>query len=227
MCSRIVVWCVNLSTIQITYKSSAWWVSSMTSLVASIRAVCHIWAVCTVGILVSVTILAWSDNYILNIVVDWQIDSWFLQHFFLSSSHQRWFIDRLLWNWSRSMWTMMTSCILVVEVLSLVLQIGRCSMSMVLVLVDTSVRLAWIVYMVSLTGRLSICSSYLLRVSSIFPCPDSSWPSSCSWWCTSRLIDTDELIYEIVEALLIITLGELLVTVVIEVLMQNLLKIFM
>ena len=199
----------------------------MATLVAIVRASGHIWVVCTVGILVSVAVLAWCNDHILNIVVDWQIDCWFLHRLqFLISVHQRRFVNRLLWNRSWSMWTMMARCILVVEVCCLVLQIGWSSMSMVLILVDTSVRLAWIVHMIPLTRR-SIIGTNLLRMSSILPSPESSRTSTCSCWSTSWLIDSDKFIDEVVEALLIITLGELLVSVVVKVLMQDLLEIFM
>lgn len=42
----------------------------MTSLVAGVWAICHVRVVCTMGILVSVAVLAWGDDHVLNIVVD-------------------------------------------------------------------------------------------------------------------------------------------------------------
>ena len=99
-------------------------------------------------------------------------------------------------------------------------------MRMVLLIVDTSVRLAWIMYMVSLTSRLSICGAYLLRVGSILTCPDSSWASTCSSCTTTWLIDTNELVNKVIEALFIIPLWKLLVAVVVKILMQYLFEIF-
>ena len=96
-----------------------------------------------------------------------------------------------------------------------------------LLVMNTSVWLTWIVHMVSLPSRLSIRSTDLLGVCPILACPDSSWTSACSSCATTRLIDPNEFVDEIVKALLIIALWELLVAIVIKILMQDLLEILM
>ena len=49
--------------------------------------------------------------------------------------------------------------------------------------------------------------------------------STCSSCATTWLIDTYELIYKVIEALLVISLRKLLVPIVIKILMQNLLQV--
>jgi hypothetical protein len=122
---------------------------------------------------------------------------------------------------------MMTLRILVVKVLGLVLEIWWSSVGMVLLIMDTSVRLTWVVDVVALACWLSICGPYLFRMGSILACPDSSWASTCSSCATTWLIDTYELIYKVIEALLVISLRKLLVPIVIKILMQNLLQVLM
>jgi len=71
MRSRIVIcWRVDLPTVQITYKSTRLRISSVASLVAGVGSWCCVRVVSAVGVLVSVAVLTWCHNYILDVVVD-------------------------------------------------------------------------------------------------------------------------------------------------------------
>lgn len=76
-------------------------------MVAGVWAICHVRVVRTMGVLISVAVLAWSYDHVLDIVVDRQVDSRLLDLHFLTTVHQGRFVDRLLWNRSWPVWTMM------------------------------------------------------------------------------------------------------------------------
>jgi hypothetical protein len=72
MRSRVMICCwVDLTAVQITDESIGRWISSMPTLIAGVWPWCHIWVMCAMSVLISVAILAWRDNHILHIIVDW------------------------------------------------------------------------------------------------------------------------------------------------------------
>lgn len=91
-------------------------------------------------------------------------------------------------------------------------------MCVMLLIMNTSVRLTWIMYMVTLTSSLGVCCAYLLRVGSILTSSNSSWTSTRSSCSSSWLIDTNELVNKVIESLFVISLWELLITIVVQIL---------
>ena len=146
----------------------------------TIRSWCSIiWRMATTMTrLLTITILSRGHNHILNIIVNRKIYSWFLHFHFIFWIDQRG-LRLLLRNWGRSM--MIRICGSINEIShfwsKVIMMITRCTMAMM----NTSMRLTWILKMIT-TSRLSQISPVsFFWMSSIFSWSNSG--SSLRSWC--------------------------------------------
>lgn len=151
-------WRVHWSSVQITDEIRSSWLivrirHIMVNRAWSIGACSSIIRRMTSAVswLLTITILPRGHDNILNVVVDWKVDCWFLHFNFLIGTDQRGF-GLLLWNWGWSMVIWVGGSVNKIAYFwsMVIVMITGCSMSMM----DSSMRLTRILEMIT-TSRLS------------------------------------------------------------------------
>ena len=173
--------------------------------------------------LLTIAVLTRGYDHILNIVIDWKIYSRFLHFHLLLGANQRRLRSRLRYRCRPMMIWISCSIDKVSNFRSvMIVMITRSSMPMM----DSTVRLTRILKMISTCRLTQISPIGFFRVSSIFPRSNSSSLRPRCSRCT-RLIDSYQLINQIIKTVFVLRLSQLPIWIVIKILMEYLLEILM